>query len=98
MLKDEALSLTNTDDTAIIQQHNILYNLNPSRLGINKEINKDDFTSLLTEGENVIITGYDLINNTIEIQFAVKLDSSWTELLAGRYLGEVIFTIKEIEH
>ena len=29
MLKDESLVLTNTDDTAIIQQHNILYNLNP---------------------------------------------------------------------
>ncbi len=98
MIMDEALTLTNTDNTAVIQQQNILYNIKTSRLGRDIELNEDDFTPLSIEGEKIIMTGNDLVGDNIEIQIAVQLDSNWLEQIAGKYFGEIIFTIRELEY
>jgi len=94
-LVGQELKINDKDSSAIISQSSILYNLNPRNF-TPENPNIDDYEALPENGSAVIIRNRDLRGNNVNVRFAVQLPFSWSDQLAGKYHGEVIFTVRSL--
>lgn len=94
-LKDHKLETDDNDTLAIINQNNILYRIDSGNF-INREEDLNDYKAFPEDGSVLMVRNRDLFSNNVDIKFALQLPSSWSDQLAGKYHGEVIFTIKSL--